>query len=935
MLLKRDINLFFCVKIFLFTILIINSDRLFSQNNETNNWYFGSFAGLNFELPNPPQILDDGIMLAPSGCSSISDRDGNLQFYSHGDWVFNKNHQLMDGGNITEVPVAVGQLYKNASQNSIVIPITSSEGLYYLFTVGRTHEELLPQDGLYYSIIDMTLNNGLGKVIQKNVPLITDEMETGKLTAVHHADGESIWVLVTSKAVDDFFTSFYAYKVNMDGTVEAPVVSSSDLAFRGIPSGILKFSPDGRKVACSNLRPEELDNHLFIFDFDSETGVVSNRKKLLTSNTFFEVVSVHGIEFSNDSRYLYASLVRQGMFNTETFEIDADGPLRKMLYRYDYEILNPNEYSTSIYFDTGDYYGGALQLAKDGKIYRALPLDEDDGTNYLGVINKPSEHFLEVDYVHNAVDLNGNESLLGLPNFIQSYFRTRIVSKNEICFNDSIMFEIDTYAEITDIDWDFGDGNISVDMNPNHVYNQPGVYNVSATITVNNRQITTQKEIVVNVLPSLIDNQELIQCDDDTDGVSTFNLFNIEDKIFVGSSSNHELFFYETLNAAQQDIDRITNPDNYDSQSVNQEIFVRAVNQYGCYSISSFFLKAMFAQSISLPDIVACDQFEQNPDGLTTFIFSTPFPGDDDIEQEVRDYLGLSETFSIEFYASFIDAQTKQNDLQNILIGEPTEVWVRIEGEDFDCNSISPLNLIVNPVPVINIDDEYTLCGDEVLTISGDISNYRFEWLDSTGTIVSMTRHFSPTESGTYTHIAYIYENDVECSLSKTFTVSRIEAPIFSAIEIVEGPNSGNINVSVSGNYFYEFSIDGVNFFGNSNSYTFYNVPYGEYTVYVRDINECEATIQEELYLIGFPKFFTPNDDGVNDFWRVKGLDTSLLKSIKIFDRYGKYLANLTSANVYSWNGTHNGQLLEDNDYWYEVVFSNGVRRIGHFTLKR
>ncbi|WP_299114567.1 T9SS type B sorting domain-containing protein [uncultured Winogradskyella sp.] len=919
------------MKVYFFIVIAFISSHLFAQNNETDNWYFGNFAGLNFGTPNTnPQLLLDGTMLAPAGSAVISDLEGDLLFYSEGDKVWNRNHQQMNNGNLSNLtPADVGnnvnyQSYQHALQNSIIIPITDTDGLYYLFTLGRSNENLVVPEGLYLSKIDMNQDNGLGSVIEKNTRIIRPGRDIGKLSAVHHADGRSIWIMTTVREEGSQNMSFYAYKINMDGSIEGPVVSSDGLFFKGIPEGILKFSPNGKRIACSNYRPTEIEDHLFIFDFDNETGIVANKRKLLTAFAFFEIVSVHGIEFSNDSKYLYASLLREGFLSPETLGVEGDP--KSILRQYNIEgnpFITP---SIVLHEDEGTSFSGALQLSKNSKIYRALPQSNSIGTEFLGVVSNPGQLGIGANYLHNEVNLNGRLSRRGLPNFIQSYFRTRILNI-EGCEDDPILFEVDTYADITAAEWDFGDGNASNDITPNYIYDDPGSYNVSVTITVNNRQITTSKRILVNERPVLNANEELIQCDNNSDGISLFNLFNIKDKI-TNPDLDEELIFYNTLSDAEGDVDRIPNPETYTNTVPDEEIFVKVINEKGCSTIGSFTVRAVFAQPITLSDVIVCDD-SNDVSGDAIGFFNVI-----DIKDNVRNELGLLESSLITIHSSFLEAQTRQNRLRSIESASTT-IWIRIEDEDLNCGGIGSIDLIVNSEPLIEIDDAYTLCGEEPISISGISSNYRFEWLDGNNDIISTSQYFSTTEVGTYTHIAYIYENGVECSLSKEFTIDRVEAPTFSSIEIIKGSNINTINVSVDGNSSYEFSIDGINFFGNSNNYTFNGVPFGAYTIYAKDINGCEPGIDEDIFLIGYPKFFTPNDDGVNDFWAIKGLDVELYESIRIFNRYGKFIADLNVTNGYRWDGEYNGVRLPVNDYWFEVKFKNGVKKVGHFTLKR
>lgn len=141
--------------------------------------------------------------------------------------------------------------------------------------------------------------------------------------------------------------------------------------------------------------------------------------------------------------------------------------------------------------------------------------------------------------------------------------------------------------------------------------------------------------------------------------------------------------------------------------------------------------------------------------------------------------------------------------------------------------------------------------------------------------------------------------------------------------------NSATI-ITTSGNY--EFSLDGINY---QDSNVFNNLEAGEYLVYVQDKNGCGITTMS-FYILDYPKYFTPNDDGYNDTWQIKNLDKRGFEASKIyiFDRYGKLLKQ-TSPLSQGWNGTFNGTPLPSTDYWFVLELTNGKTINGHFALKR
>ncbi|WP_296635531.1 T9SS type B sorting domain-containing protein [Polaribacter sp.] len=130
-------------------------------------------------------------------------------------------------------------------------------------------------------------------------------------------------------------------------------------------------------------------------------------------------------------------------------------------------------------------------------------------------------------------------------------------------------------------------------------------------------------------------------------------------------------------------------------------------------------------------------------------------------------------------------------------------------------------------------------------------------------------------------------------------------------------------------------------FFGNANNYFFSSVDTGLQTIYARDTNTCEQSIQINLSVIGFKKYFTPNGDGENDFWNVKGLDKTSFKSIdvQIFDRFGKLIYSITNFDTLGWNGSYNGKNLNANNFWFKAKIvdkdDNEIKESGNFSLIR
>lgn len=155
------------------------------------------------------------------------------------------------------------------------------------------------------------------------------------------------------------------------------------------------------------------------------------------------------------------------------------------------------------------------------------------------------------------------------------------------------------------------------------------------------------------------------------------------------------------------------------------------------------------------------------------------------------------------------------------------------------------------------------------------------------------------------------------------------ETPDYS-IQIIESSNLNSIIVEVGSELQYEYSLDGLNFQSNGN---FDNLIGGSYKVVGKEINDC-GFFEEDVFLLSYPRFFSPNGDGNNDVWKVKGALLDQKYKVFIYDRYGKLLKQFGSEYK-GWDGTFNGYPLPANDYWFRVAFESGQTKFGHFTLKR
>ena len=896
-------------------ILFLVFHGFIHAQNQTNHWNFGNKAALNFNNGNV-NVLSDSEMETPAGCSAISDTQGNLLFYTNGQTVWNKNHTVMENG-----ADLVGEI--DNTQTSIIIPKPGTEEVYYIFStrINSTTTNPVYSDGVYLTEIEISTTYPLGKVLTRFQSL--RDTSTERITAIHHKDGKAIWLLTFGEAggaTNGVKNTFSVYKIDENG-IGAPIHFVQEETVS--TSGAMKASPNGKLIAIADYG----DQYVYVYNFDNETGAVTENIKIFTDTSLSAPKSPYGISFSINSKILYYSGLVGNTGSINQYALENPFP--------DDPLYSPKK---ELFASSGTHFG-SLQLANDSKIYVAL---FEEGTNGLsasdkiGVIKYPENIGLDAQYSHNYLALSTGASFKGLPNFIESYFASRILTENK-CVGTPLSFTAESYANIQDITWDFGDGDTSTGLTTAHIYASPGNFTIKATLDLGGTTVIVYKSVTVYSLPSLLPNQELTQCDTDNDGLSNFNLFNIGEKISVNHQSE-TFFFYRTQNDVNLDI-RIPDPENFTNTVPNQEIFTRVLNENNCENRGSFFLKAQFVQLGTIRPMYVCEDSDDivgNAEGRFNLR-----PKETDIKNE----LNLPDTSLFSFYPTFLDAKLKANEIASSFNTGSNRIWVRVDDRLLGCNGIQSFELVVNDEPKINLQDVYTICFDTAtnppIIVSGENTNNNYEWLNEDNLVLSTQQNFILTASGIYRHIAYKTQNGITCSNTKEFEVKTKEEPTFGEIVVDTETENSTLDLTIVGNSNYLFSLDNSTFFGNGTHYKFNNVNPGIVTVYVKDIDNCEPPIEKDVSVIGFPNFFTPNNDGHNDIWRVKGATTTFFTTIDIviFNRYGVVIHTITNTNPEGWNGNYKGETVPSGEYWYIANLTDlnekTIRKTGNFSLLR
>ncbi|WP_338732766.1 T9SS type B sorting domain-containing protein [Mangrovimonas cancribranchiae] len=287
------------------------------------------------------------------------------------------------------------------------------------------------------------------------------------------------------------------------------------------------------------------------------------------------------------------------------------------------------------------------------------------------------------------------------------------------------------------------------------------------------------------------------------------------------------------------------------------------------------------------------------------------------------------ENFTVTYHLNQTDADSGDNPLpENYTnISNPQTIYTRVIHNSLNiCHATTSFQLNVGEIPDFNADENISVCDGSTITLNA-ISGYdTYEW--STG---ETTQNITVNESGTYTVSVKTLYGDNFCESTQTFTVTSSSIATFENIDISDWTSNNNaFTITVSGNGDYVYSIDNINY-QEENIFT--GLEPGVYTVFVKDLNNC-GIISEDISLLNHPHFFTPNNDGYNDYWQINESQTEPNLEVVVFDRYGKILSSF-NGNSIGWDGTYNGNNMPTNDYWFLVKREDGTTHKGHFTLKR
>ena len=465
----------------------------------------------------------------------------------------------------------------------------------------------------------------------------------------------------------------------------------------------------------------------------------------------------------------------------------------------------------------------------------------------------------------------------------------------------------------------------------------------------------------VDPLPEAVAVSDYILCELDSDGIAQFDLTTRDSEALGGQDPGG---FTVSYHASQADADALVGAlvSPFANATNPQTIYVAITNNAtGCsVSTPSFGIevqegaRANADQEAILYETCgeAMDTDADPTNDSAQFDLSTQDP-------EVLDGQGAMD-YSVSYYVDQAGAELGEDPLpllyENLV--NPQVIWARVDndtpaGDGTDssvCYEVAALTLQVNPLPVFDLGESYTLCvdgngtevlGSPVLDTGLGSPEYAFAWtLDGAPIPGADQGSHTAAQSGTYTVTvsAVSATGATTCASTDSTEVVESAPPLVVATVVTQAfAGAHAIAVSAEGIGDYEYSLDGGPW---QDGALFAGVSLGEHRVTVRDRNGC-GTAGDTVMVVDYPTYFTPNGDGYNDTWNIVGIDGLESAKIFIFDRYGKLLKQISPGGA-GWNGTYNGSQMPTSDYWFVVEYQGQDPQQtaqkefkAHFTLKR
>ncbi len=824
---------------------------------EGNVWAFGDKAGVNFNTSPPTPILT--AISTSEGCASICDASGQLLFYTDGTSAWNRNHNLMPNGtNLT----GAGNITSSTTQGALIVPMPGNTGKYYIFSLGN-RENAFYFGRLYYSVVDMSLNAGLGDVASKGK--LMDSMLTEHMTCVA-GDNCNIWLLVISRSD----AKFKVYNIDFTGIASVPVVSPRT-AGGGTSNGLvgcIDISPDRSKIAVAQ-------GNLVMYDFDAVSGTVTQPMVLdnSVSNPYY------GVCFSPGNTKLYAT---------------SDDPI----WQFDLSLPGAAAIAASKTLLSKGFWP-AIRRGPDGKVYCAST------GRYLHVVNRPDIAGTPCQFVYQGFPLlTASQSQLGLPNATIATRKKVYRSRTDTVFCKSQLLLTATDASGTNYVWE------NNNTGPTRMISGSGTYWVRYEVSS----------------PCMLE-----------EVVDTF-------KVFFDFSVNMRSSVTADSGLCRADVTSMTannhNGSDYiwDNGSAGKE---RQVNQSGIYWVS------YDIDSLCEHHVDSFIIYYPEPGYKVSFSTDTLVCQDEQIS-----FRNTSDVLFSMFNWSFGDQHISVLENPQHVYSRPGSYRVMLVGRINDiCSDTAYLTIDVDAPSVSDFTVEPdSICSGESVTFypqaGSTVTGLHWQFGDgkemATGAGESAIRHVYDTSGTMRVILTTHFSACPDTSFSRTVHVDPLPQVYLgedTSICVGSAPVVlVNLTHNAPGDYHYLWNTGDKTRHLNVDRYGVYSLTVSSAT------SGCAATdsvrVEKDCF-IDIPNGFTPNNDGVNDyFFPGQKLSGSVTRfRMQIFNRWGQEVFSTTDINGRGWDGKLNGKDQPQGVYIYVIdAVINGIRnehRQGNLTLVR
>ncbi|MDA3843450.1 MAG: hypothetical protein PF588_03660 [Candidatus Kapabacteria bacterium] len=448
-----------------FSLLLTNES---SAGKEYNIWYFGNHAGLNFNSGEPVE-LTDGALSTAEGSATVSDKYGNLLFYTDGVTVYNKDHQMMLNGDSLR-----GN--RTSAQSALIAKKPGSRYLYYIFT---TTPHNIEPNTLYYSIVDIRKDNGNGAILTDKKNIRINDNSSERLSGTLHANGRDIWIVTHMH--NQQRNEYRAYLLTDKGLALDPVISIDGfLPESDVGVGTMCFSPNSLKGVIVFVYMQQFE----VFKFDPESGNI------------YDVIRIddpyrsnYGAAFSPNSDKLYV-----------THHNGRNGSL----ICYDLSIYTYMDIPKSAAIIYDDQGCKGIKLGPDDVIYCT------NWFNSIAAVRSPDEDYDKCDFDDTALYLDSGDIYWDFPSrpLISRYFEAEITGQTEYCQSDTITLSPVLLGDYGDCvyTWSELDGKL-LSTGSQLIINgipEPGEYYYTLEVTEFDHQQTSLDTFKITVHPSPI-----------------------------------------------------------------------------------------------------------------------------------------------------------------------------------------------------------------------------------------------------------------------------------------------------------------------------------------------------------------------------------------------------------------------------------------------